>query len=275
MSTPPRTLVARFFAPFFLAAVGTLAAAGRAAPVSEPTAVQTRPDPSAPALTVLKAGTEPAPAPGDTSAPAGWMAVSVPGPFEGYVHTADLAKSLDVKPGSSIYQAPADGAGVLTLAVKGQKTTITGLRGRWTQVRLDASLVGYIRLGPAALAGQSAALPQTVPFAPPAPVASADIVSTEAGKPAALGADDASVALARFFEGRFLSSRRAFAPRRPYDWQIDDAAGSRIAYLDVSRLLLTDQIANYVGHTVEVFGAARPVAGTRDIVIAVESLSLK
>lgn len=269
-----RSVPAFLSLPWRFAAIGILAVVGRAAPLTEPTAVQTRPDSLAPAITVLKAGTEPAPAAGDASAPAGWMAVSVPGPFEGYVRNSDLAKSLDVKPGSSIYLAPDEASGVLAVAAKSQKTVITGLRGKWTQIRLDGPLVGYIRLGPAPVAGQSAAAPQTAPLPQPVPAPSAE-ASTEAGKPAAAGSEEISAALPRFLEGKFVSSRRLLAPRRPFDWQIDDPSGSRIAYLDVSRLLLTEQIDSYVGHTVEVFGAARPVAGTRDIVILVENLHLK
>ena len=49
--------------------------------------------------TYLKAGEEPRPAPGAT-APAGWLAVELPGPFEVYVENKDLTKSLDVRPGA-------------------------------------------------------------------------------------------------------------------------------------------------------------------------------
>jgi hypothetical protein len=48
-----------------------------------------------------------------------------------------------------------------------------------------------------------------------------------------------------------------------------------VAYIDVSRLLQTDQIKNYLGHTVLVYGAALPVPGTPDIVVIVDSLRLK
>ena len=54
-----------------------------------------------------------------------------------------------------------------------------------------------------------------------------------------------------------------------------DDAGKRYAYLDISKLLLTDQIENYVDHPVVVFGTARTAATSKDLVIEIESLQLK
>jgi hypothetical protein len=64
-------------------------------------------------------------------------------------------------------------------------------------------------------------------------------------------------------------------PKRPYDWELVDASGKRIAYVDLSKLLLTDQIENYSGHGVVVLGSLKPVKDTDDLVILVEGLRLK
>jgi hypothetical protein len=56
---------------------------------------------------------------------------------------------------------------------------------------------------------------------------------------------------------------------------LNDDAGVRYAYLDVTKLLLTDQIEKYVDHVVVVFGKPKAMPGARDIVIEVESLQLK
>jgi hypothetical protein len=87
--------------------------------------------------------------------------------------------------------------------------------------------------------------------------------------------DSGGDAVPRIFQGRFVSTRSAFRPRRPYDWALADESGSRFAYLDVSRLLQTEPIENYVGRTVAVLGAARALPGTKDFVIVVESLQLR
>lgn len=79
----------------------------------------------------------------------------------------------------------------------------------------------------------------------------------------------------RLLAGKFVSTRSPFKPRRPYDWALNDDAGKRYAYLDISKLLLTEQIESYIDHSVVVFGAAKPIAGTKDFVIEVESLQLR
>ena len=268
--------------PRFLAAAGLAVGCALASPLTETTAVQKSPDPAAPIIAYLKAGSEATPAAdASAAAPPGWMAVSVAGPFEGYVPNKDLTKGLDVKPGSSIYLGPSKDSGVLAVAAKGDKTEITGLRGNWTQVRLNQSVVGYINLNPSAaaappsatLAGAAIANPpltDTSPAIPRAAGASAaagrDVTGTEQGDPDALP---------KTLEGRLVSSRTLLPFHHPYAWQIVDDSGNRVAYLDISKLMLTDQIERYVNHQVQVFGIVTPLPDGTDIAIAAESLQLR
>ena len=247
------------------------------APLTVTSAVHTQPDATSPAISVLKAGTDPVPAPNSPpNLPAGWIAIELPGPFEGYVENKDLNKGLDVKPGVSIRVAPKPDAGVLTVAEKDDKTTITGLRGKWTQISLEKKLLGYVHVGGATPVPAAAASPAPAPMAP-APVAPAAHGSAIAGQAAPMVnlGDGGGSALPRQFAGRFVSTRRAFTPRRPYDYALNDDAGKRYAYLDVSKLLLTEQIEKYIDHHVVVFGGAKNSADGKDIVIMVETLQLK
>ncbi len=267
---------------FTLLLCAATVAAG-AAPLTSTTAVHTKPDASSPAITYLKAGTEPTPAvTALSSTPAGWMAVELPGPFEGYVENKDLAKSLDVKPGANIRLAPKLDAGVLAVAQKDDKTSITGLRGKWTQISLEKKLTGYIRVGgtpgytpPIATTPATAATPPAAPS--PAPVAPGVYGVASSGQPATMVnlGDGGSSTLPRQFAGKFVSTRRPFVPRRPYDYALNDDAGKRYAYVDISKLLQTEQIEKYVDHNVVVFGAAKPTPDGKDIVIQVETLQLK
>jgi hypothetical protein len=252
-----------------------------AAPVSSPTAVHTQPSDTAPVITVLSAGSEPATTESAT-APSGWSAVELPGPFQVFVQNKDFTKSLDVKPGASLYLAPKADAGVLATASKGDRSEITGIHGKWTQVRIQKKVTGYIHVGataPAAIvAATPAPAPRPTPMAP-APVTPTAHGSAVAGQPAPsmnLGSTSAvSPSLPRSFQGKFVSTRSPFKPRRPYDWALNDDAGSRYAFLDISKLLLTEQIDSYIDHTVVVFGAPRPTPDGKDLVIEVESLQLK
>ncbi len=261
-----------------------------AAPLTETTAVHTKPDAGSPVISFFKAGTEPTSAPDSVAnTPAGWLAVELPGPFEAYVANKDLTKSLDVLPGAPLTLAPKVGAAMLTTARKGDKTTITGLQGKWTRISLERKIVGYIPVSSvpgylpaiattaassATLPGSASAAPAPFSPAPSTPVAYGNGTPGHAAPMVNLG-DGGASSLPRQFSGKFVSTRRAFTPRRPYDWALNDDAGRRYAYLDVSKLLLTEQIEKYIDHAVVVYGAVKNVSDTKDIVIEVESLQLK
>ncbi|WP_414663805.1 hypothetical protein [Horticoccus sp. 23ND18S-11] len=249
-----------------------------AAPLTATTAVHTKPEAASPAISYLKAGTDPVPATSGL-APAGWMAIELNGPFECYVENKELTKSLDPKPGVALRLAPRADAGVLAIAERGDNAKITGLRGKWTQLSLEKKIVGYIQVN--APVAQAPA-PKPVPAAAPAPMSPApaspgvygSAVAGQAAPMLNLGDGGVSV-LPRQFAGRFVATKRAFAPRRPYDYALNDDAGKRYAYIDISKLLLTEQIEKYIDHNVVVFGGAKPVPDSKDIVIMVESLQLK
>jgi hypothetical protein len=242
-----------------------------AATLSVSTAVQSQPDPSSPVIAILKAGSdEPMPTDKVGPPPPGWTAVDVRGPFEGYVRNKDLTKELDVHPGATVYLGPKDTSGVLTTFEAGDKAEITGLRGGWTQVRLDKTLVGYIQANPTVVPS----VPEVAPSSPaPAAPASAPAAMPSTA-PAGTGGDQ-SVALSRLYEGTLSSTRTILMPKRPYEWQLVDASGKRIAYVDLTRLLLTDQIENYNGHPVVVLGSLKSVQDGKDLVIDADGLRLK
>jgi hypothetical protein len=260
---------------FALAAAGlACGTALNAATLSVATAVQSQPDAGSAVIIILPAGAE-QPTPTDKVAlpPAGWIAVELAGPFQGYVKNKDLSKQLDVIPGATIYLAPKAASGVLTVFAKGDKAEITGLHGSWTQVRLDKTLVGYIQTSTGAPEAAPAAPPAPAPVAPPVSAPSNPAPEPPAAAPSV--PDEGNASLSRLFEGTLASTKSFFASKRPYDWQLVDASGKRIAYVDISKLLLTDQIENYAGHGVVVLGSLKPVKDTSDLVILAEGMRLK
>ncbi|HEY0966890.1 MAG TPA: hypothetical protein VGD88_05840 [Opitutaceae bacterium] len=276
-----------------------------AAPLAQASAVYSRPDTTAAVLTQLPAGTEPVTAvTGYGILPAGWIAVTLAGPHEVFVQNKDITKSLDVAPGAPMHKEPKIESAVITTAAQGDVTEIIGLRGRWTHLLLNKALVGYVQVSGAAPAlaatTPAATTPAPATTAPaPAAYSPAPVASTPAQTNAPLAAapvpvaargthtnpgqaapmvnlgDGGASSLPRGFQGRFVSTRNPLRPRRPYDYQLTDERGERYAYLDTSKLLLTEQIDNYLNRTVAIYGAAKPVPGTRDIVIEVESLQLR
>jgi len=182
-----------------------------------------------------------------------------------------------VKPGASIHLQPSANAGVLTLMKEGDATKITGLHGKWTQITLDRKVVGYIRgTAPAAAAVAAAPVLDTPRLIDvPGPTAAPPARATASPAPTYVPSSTGSAILPRLFQGKFVTTRRPFTPRRPYDWQINDAAGVRYAYLDISKLLLTEQIEKYADREVVVYGVPTALPDGKNIVIKVESLRLK
>jgi hypothetical protein len=249
------------------AAALSACAALDAATLSVSTAVQSQPDASSAVIAVLNAGSEQPPLSDKVGPPpSGWIAVDLAGPFVAYVKNKDLSKQLDVQPGSNIYTSPKDDGAVLTVYEKGDKAEITGLHGHWTQIRLDKTLVGYIQTDASAAAPAAPASPALPATPRPAPAESAP------SSPAPAAGD---VALSKLFEGTLTGTRTLLSPRRPYDWQLVDADGKRVAYVDLSKLLIPDQIENYAGHGVVVLGSLDSVKDTTDLVIHAEGLRLK
>lgn len=253
-----------------------------AAPLTSSTAVHARPEPSSPAISVLKAGTEPTPAIGTALAlPPGWQAVELTGPHEVYVIGKDMTKNLDIKPNAELRTQPKADAPVLSYYVAGDKAEITGLRGKWTQLKLEKKIVGYINVpgaGTVAAAPAHAATPAPAAYTPPAasPVPAVATTGGAPGRPAQninLG-DGGSAALPRLFKGTLVASKKLIG-RAPFAFQLNDDGGARYAYLDTSKLLLTEQVDKYIDRTVVVYGTARPVPDSKDIVIQVESLQLQ
>ncbi|MFH1499622.1 MAG: hypothetical protein ABII82_17570 [Verrucomicrobiota bacterium] len=233
----------------------------QAAPLTAPTAVLASPEASAATIVTLPAGTDLAHAAG-VKAPAGWAAVTLPGPHTVFVDDKDLLKNFDVKPGAAYRSAPAADATVLATATAADTVEITGLSGRWLQLNLKRDLTGYIRT--------SAATPAQAPAATPAPV----VVTTPAAPAVGRAVEPGGSALPRMFQGTLVSSRSPFRPRRPHDYQLNDSRGVRYAYLDLTKLLLTEQIDSYLGRTVEIYGTAGNLPDSKDIVIKVETLKL-
>lgn len=256
-----------------------LASWSSAAPLSATTAVHLQPEDHSPVVSSLKAGTEPVRA---GPAPDGWLAVEIPGDeHEGYVMNKDITKGLDVIEGTAVHLAPDSASPTLATIEKNDRTEITGLHGKWTQIRLTKKLTGYVRV-----AGVPQPAPRPAEDSPAsgasAPMSPAPVTSSAYGTRSGAQAvplvslnDNTPASLPRFFQGRFESTKRPFMPRRPYDWQLKDDAGVRYAYLNTSKLLLTEQLPSYVDHTVVVYGTAKPTPGGKDIVIDVESLHLK
>lgn len=236
-------------------------AALRAEPLAREATVYARPEPSAAVLKVLPAGTETTPALNPAEpAPAGWMAVDAPGSYTLYVANRDVAKNFEVKAGAFFYLRADARAPVVATMQTGDVPEFVDLAGDgFTAFRIEKTLVGYIKL------------PSTITTVPAAPTRPSIVVSG----PAAAG-EIGRAAMPRFYEGRFAGTQNFLAYKHPYNFQLVDSTGNRFAYLDISRLLLTDKVDLFLDRVVVIYGTVRTLnqEGTKRV-IEVESMHLK
>ena len=237
-----------------------IAATVSAAPLTETTAIHSKPDAAAPVIDYLKAGTDPVSS-ADITAPAGWMAVDLPGPHEAYVHNNDFSKSLDIHAGAAIRLKPKADAPVLATMQEGDKTEITGLRSGWTQIKLYKTIVGYIRIGGAPGAALAPA------FVPP-------VTQVPAAPPVNAGP---ATALPRAVQGMLAETKRflLIGHRPDYDYQLNDSTGKRIAFLDVSKVAALQKMDSHIDQLVTVSGFITPTSDGKNLVIVVQTVETR
>jgi hypothetical protein len=227
-----------------------------------------------------------------TPAPSGWQAVELAGPHTVYVTEKDTLKNFEVRPGAAYLSAPRADAPVVGLAGDKDPAAFADIAGRYNKFSLDKPIVAYVRaqptpvtpVAPAPVASQPAPAPTPTPASPApaeAPLMSDlnatlrnDIPASSPVSPGR-GIEPGEPRLARTFFGTLASTRSAFRPRRPHDFQLNDSAGQRIAFIDVSRLMQTEKIEAFIGRPVTLFGTALVVGPSNDVVIQAETLKLQ
>lgn len=274
LSPPDRLMLVKLFFVTALLSSSLLAeVATRATPV------HLRPDSGSPVLRLYKAGETLPDTVSVNTAADGWTTVALPGPHDVFVENRYIGKDLDVKPGAPLHLGAKTSTPVLTQSTVDDKVKITGLRGRWTQLQLEQPVTGYI------FGATPNSVMRTAPEIPTATLHDGPDFSSGATEPAkptigkainrTTAERESLAALPRLFEGFLESTRAPLRPRRPYDFALQTASGTRFAYLDLKRILLNTPVENYMRHNVVVYGTARPIPDTTDIVITVESIQLR
>jgi hypothetical protein len=268
----PALLVAALFAVFPAARLS-------AQPLAAPTPVHVRPETTAPFFAILPPGAEPFTAVGVTP-PAGWRAVALPGPHRVFVRNGDLAKDNTVKVGSPYLLSTADNAPMLATAEKDDKPSVKDLTSRYyTEFSLDKSIIGYIPAPVVSRAEPPAPAPVASPT-PPAPETPRDLATSAPTRAPAVAANSSAGSatpdgLPQLFQGTLASTRVPLRPRRAYDYELRDTNGNRFAYLDTSRLVAPVSVESLLDRVVVVYGVARAVPGSPDLVIAAENLAAR
>ncbi|AKC83001.1 hypothetical protein IMCC26134_09825 [Verrucomicrobia bacterium IMCC26134] len=252
----------------------------RAAALAEAATAYAAPDSSSIALGTARAGSRIA----TTPAPSGWQAVELAGPHTVYVAEKDTLKNFDIRPGASYLASPRADAPVIGIAGEKDAAQFADIAGRYNKFSLDRVLIGFVRLPVSPVTAVSAVTPGPVSApvsaqapAPATTAADANILRQDipASAPARAASETGEPQLARIFFGTLASSRSAFHPRRPYDFQLNDNNGNRLAFLDTSRLLLTEKLETFLERNITILGTAETSGSTGALVIHVETLKLR
>ncbi len=263
------------------------------------TALKILPNADAPIIAILRAGASYTPAtledlpPNSPDLPTNWIAINHQGSFKGFVTNNNIRKDLSIAPGASIYPSPSSDAPAFTMMESDDDAVFVSPEAGWSQIVIRKTIPLYINTSDASIPVDPTPLmtPDAVNTAavvveepPPA------LIETVNNEPEAVAdqpelspmptyteenADaDASLPSPRLFHGTFEKTKRFLGRKPKYDYRLLDSQGKTLLYLDLSTLLITDPLENYLGRQVNVFGTGRVPVKSKYLLIKVESLRL-
>lgn len=217
----------------------------------------------------------------------GWEAISFLDDFNGFVKRSNLSKDLEVTSGSRVYTAAAeDSDSVITRAGENDIFEVERLSGNWAEVSFRKPVTGFILADDGNPAPREAAdeIDDSEALEEVAAIDDVELAEEEAQpeqhaderqRPASRRSAVSSNGMLRSFQGQLSEPRTFFGRKPPYPFQIVDSSGSRIAYVDLSKLLITTPMEHFLGRPYEFYGKAEPIEGRRDFVIRVERMYRK
>lgn len=210
----------------------------------------------------------------DSAKAEGWEPISFLDNLRGFVKRSDVTKDLMVSPGAAVYATAEDSPNIITRAHQNDVFEVERLAGDWVEVSFRKPVIAFVppvRNGSVTTGESSEPAPSILEEAPATAQPEAARRSTPVTSRAAIPTDG----ILRAYEGR-LSQPRTFFGRTPvHPFQIVDSSGNRIAYLDLSRLLITTPLDHFLGREFYFYGRAEPIEGRRDFVIRVEQMRQK
>jgi hypothetical protein len=229
----------------------------------------------------------------------GWQFTDYSGMTTGYVPDAKIGKDLLPVENAIIYSRPEADSPVLTVFRKDMPLEIVDT-GLWWELRLEASFpVYFVSTAPPELPAVTGiatveaqpAVTESPALPPASPSITTDpVVDTPAGTPATAPAftpSDRSTPPAvgplrdpafagQSYEGIFKRSSKRFGLFRPKaDYFLENAQGRRVAWVDLSKIVIPGSISNYLDEAVIIHGPRDKVDSSRDWIIHARNMRLK
>ncbi len=221
--------------------------------------------------------------PGDS----GWKWTEYRTTMEGYVTTAAVGKNFDITTGALVHARPRVDADVLTVVEDGDSFAILSSDDKWTRVRFTKEVPVYFsrlpQLGLTSLSEIDPGIPEAAPEPQPIETPPSSQQSKETAnivvEPSATSTraaprtPEAPQAMpTRTLVGKLIRRHSAFGPRYPL--RLVSNSGSRIAYVDMSQVFISD-LRPYLDQQVYISGEVHPlVPGSRELVILARTIRL-
>lgn len=229
----------------------------------------------------------------DNAAQVGWRVADFTDLFTGYIADANIGKDLNPLPGSPVLSRPERTSPLLGTVSAEQPVRIID-SGVWWQVEAKFTIPVFFKIAPT----PAGSISQATEVPPPLPLfddlqsgidnrtavqstapateriqiaehATLPALTDQAAPPQNLG----SAIRSRRFEGTFRKSGNALGLRRPpHPFYLEDRTGRRIAWVDVSHIVITGSFKDFIDRPVILFGDMDADAHVRQRVIMARNM---
>jgi hypothetical protein len=210
----------------------------------------------------------------EISAAVGWHFAEFNGTINGFVPDSKIGKDLFPVDEAIIYSGPSSSSPVITVYHTGDELEIIDT-GAWWEVRLNTSFPVYFLTDP----------PSELP--PVTGVAVDSVIIDDlssSGNPQSSGIvlkekpfpQSPADITGQSYQGVFIKSKKSlglFAPKAPF--QLKDPSGSRIAWVDLTGLIIPGTVNEFLDETVIIFGEREFDPDTKEWIIHARNMRVK
>jgi len=210
----------------------------------------------------------------EISAAIGWHFAEFKGTINGFVPDSKIGKDLFPVDDAIIYSSPSSSSPVITVYHTGDEMEIIDT-GAWWEVRLDTSFPVYFLTDP-----PSELLPVTGVAADS--IIIDDTSGMDESQPSGITLPEnpfpqsPADVTGQSYQGVFMKSKKSFglfAPKAPF--YLKDPAGGRIAWVDLSGLIATGTVNQFLNKTVLIHGEREFDASTKEWIIHARNMRVK
>lgn len=194
-------------------------------------------------------------------------------PLTVFVEASKLTKNRKVAVGTELRAEASATAPVVHTFAEGDAVALQKIENGWALLRLYQS-APVSKPAPKEAVAATKPEPGLEPAAPASKEPTLEVAAPAAPQrlePAKLGVESP----VRLFAGTLVKTRGFLFTTPPAEFEIIDAEGYRLAFVDISKLVRTLDTERMIDRAVQVSGRAEPVRGGKDTLIIADTLVLR